>query len=72
MPFVGSMISLTVQASKFAPQESSKIENLVAVLRSVDEAGSLAVKAFGDALVPVVGADASASAALSALKTGGE
>jgi hypothetical protein len=58
--------------TRFAPVESEKIDNLVAVLKSLTDAGSLAVKAFGDSLVPVVGADASASAALSALKTGGE
>jgi hypothetical protein len=57
---------------QFAPEETTKIENLVAVLKSVDDACSIAVRAYGDALVPVVGLDAAANAALSALKTGGE
>ena len=58
--------------SKFAPEETTKIENLSAVLKTVDDAAAITVKAYGDALVPVVGRDAAANAALSALKTGGQ
>jgi hypothetical protein len=56
---------------KFAPEETTKIEAVSAVLKCVDDAASIAVKAYGDSLVPVVGLDAAADAALSALKTGG-
>jgi hypothetical protein len=56
--------------AKFAPEESSKIEALTAVLACVDDAATLALKAFGDALVPVLGLDNAANAAMSALKTG--
>lgn len=56
--------------SRFAPDESSKIESLVAVLKSVDDAASLAVKAYGESRVPVIGHSEAADAALNALKTG--
>jgi hypothetical protein len=55
---------------KFAPEESAKIEGLTAVLVSVDDAASLALKAYADALVPVLGTNDAANAAMSALKTG--
>jgi hypothetical protein len=56
---------------RFAAEETTKIQAVQAVLKCVDDAASIAVKAYGDSLVPVVGLDAAADAALSALKTGG-
>jgi hypothetical protein len=55
---------------KFAPEESTKIEALTAVLATVDDAATLALKAYGDSLVPVLGLNDAANAAMSALKTG--
>jgi hypothetical protein len=57
---------------QFAPEESAKIESLSAVLKTVDDAATLALTAYTDALVPVLGLNESANSAMSALKTGGE
>jgi hypothetical protein len=57
---------------KFAPEESAKIESLSAVLKTVDDAATLAFNAWTDAIVPVLGLNESANSAMSALKTGGE
>jgi hypothetical protein len=58
--------------AKFAPEESAKIEALSAVLKNVDDAATVALNAYTDSLVPVLGLNDSAAAAMSALKTGGE
>jgi len=63
---------VTATREKFAPEESAKIESLSAVLATVDNAATLALKAFTDSLVPVLGQSDSAAAAMTALKTGGE
>jgi hypothetical protein len=55
---------------KFAPEESSKIEALNAVLKTVDDAAMLALNGYTAALVPVLGLNDSAAAAMTALKTG--
>jgi len=56
--------------SKFAPEESEKIESLSAVLKTVDDAAALALNAYTESLVPVLGLNESANSAMSALKTG--
>jgi hypothetical protein len=58
--------------AQFAPEESAKIEALSAVLKNVDDAATVALNAYTESLVPVLGLNDSAAAAMSALNTGGE
>jgi hypothetical protein len=55
---------------KFSAEETTKIEALNAVLKTVADAGSLVLAGLKDNFEPVIGQDATASAALSALKSG--